>query len=148
MGGAVARSVAAITSLGTSELYQEKPFQGVTDEDRPTAGGGSPLRFMPFSSAVLPATKETLGQASGSPAPHDREYGPEVDKQEQAIKDAQQKSADDTAAAAADLEARIETAQEARQVRVRAGAVASRLGVSGKRRASDTFLGGPVGGGL
>jgi hypothetical protein len=72
MGGPVARTIAAFTSLGTSELFQEKPFQNVTDQDRPTAGGGSPLRFGVGTSGIMPAVKEgsTLGQASSDP-----EYG-------------------------------------------------------------------------
>ena len=47
MGGPVARTLAAVFTLGTSELGQEKPFQDVTEEDRPIGGAsGSGARFI------------------------------------------------------------------------------------------------------
>ena len=78
MGGAVARSIAAVASLGTSEAFQETPFQNVTDQDRPTAGGGSAFRFggapiigLSPLSAASPALAGATGQTESDPSATD-----------------------------------------------------------------------------
>ena len=148
MGGAVARTVAAVSSLGTAELFQEKPFQDVTKEDRPAAGGSSALRFFPAVSGFAPAVKQVLGQTVGSPPPSDREIGPNSDEevQRRATTAQQTKTTTDAETAAADLAARTETAQEAMDSRKRAAGVAAQF-LGGRRRnsASAYLLGGGVG---
>lgn len=53
MGGGWVRPAAAAFTFGAAEyIGQEKPFQNVTDEDRPTTGGEGVGRFSPgFSQA-------------------------------------------------------------------------------------------------
>lgn len=50
-GGPVMRSLAAVGSLGLSELTQKKPFQDL-GSDNPTKGTGGIIRFIPGGSQV------------------------------------------------------------------------------------------------
>jgi len=67
MGGPVARTLAAVFTVGLSELGQEKPFQDVTEEDRPIgAASGSGARFI----ALWPAVYDVVtGSAPEEPKP-------------------------------------------------------------------------------
>lgn len=48
-GGPIARLAAATVTMGTSEIGQKKPFQGLGNKDNPIGDlSGSPLRFIPF----------------------------------------------------------------------------------------------------
>lgn len=63
MGGPIVRTLNAIASVGLSEATQEKPLQGVTDEDRPTAGSGGLARlFGPGGSAIGTGVSQGLGE--------------------------------------------------------------------------------------
>lgn len=64
----ITRLLAAVTSLGTSELAQKKPFQNL-DEDRPIGGSiGSISRFIPLGSSVSEGANlgSSLAQVGGS----------------------------------------------------------------------------------
>lgn len=53
MGGPIARIAQGVVSLGASEAFQEKPFQDVTEEDRPTKGSGGIARLGGIGGATI-----------------------------------------------------------------------------------------------
>ncbi len=62
--------MAAAVTVGTSELGQKKPFQNMTDEDKPTGGAsGSPLRFLPGAVGVTPAIDAMMPKPPELPNP-------------------------------------------------------------------------------
>lgn len=135
MGGPIARTVAAVTSLGASEFFQEKPFQDVTSEDRPTAGGSSPLRFSPLTAGAVPALRYGTSTVTGAPVESDPEINPEADarlRREQEEEERKGKTGDM-------LRPRPQTGAEEQQSRQRAIAASEVLGGSRKRRASQTL---------
>ena len=62
MGGPIARVAQGVASLGMSEAFQEKPFQDMTEEDRPTKGSGGMSRLFGVGGQAIGAA---IGQ-SGS----------------------------------------------------------------------------------
>jgi len=55
MGGAVGRALAAVGTLGLSEVGQKKPFQDFGNDNPTSAMGGGPLRFIPGGSQIAAA---------------------------------------------------------------------------------------------
>lgn len=55
MGGAVGRALAAVGTLGLSEVGQKKPFQDMGNDNPTSAMGGGPLRFIPGGSQIAAA---------------------------------------------------------------------------------------------
>lgn len=55
MGGAVGRVLAAVGTLGLSEVGQKKPFQDFGNDNPTSAMGGGPLRFIPGGSQIAAA---------------------------------------------------------------------------------------------
>ena len=71
MSGPIVRTLSAIASVGATEAFQEKPLQGVTDEDRPTAGSGGLARTFGVGGSAIGygisegAGEENLAQSIG-----------------------------------------------------------------------------------
>lgn len=55
MGGPVGRALAAVGTLGLSEVGQKKPFQDLGNDNPTSAMGGGPLRFIPGGAQVAAA---------------------------------------------------------------------------------------------
>ena len=88
-GGPVMRSLAALGTLGISEVAQKKPFQDLGNDNPVNGMAGGPLRFIPGGAQI--AAVMGMGTDSMTPEPPTLHTMPVLGKQNENDTTSQQK---------------------------------------------------------